>query len=205
MSRRLQRGIFRWKVQKRTTNALFRPFHGHLTPRREQGPCSSYRTNASTLTRAPPPRARCFPRVTSHELRITAVRSCYKWGDGILAYRRTAAAPPHGARIRRGRNRSARDGVGRGLAVPVRNHSQAGRNGFSRRDLPREIRRRGNGLRRIRDHHRGAFARGWLGGDHRRRAQFALHESHLTNSARKSRGRSTWCRWRRGRSSAAGR
>ena len=37
----------------------------------------------------------------------------------------------------------------------------------------------GLGLRRVRYRHRRALSRGWLGGHDCRRAQFALHESHL--------------------------
>ena len=69
--------------------------------------------------------------------------------------------------------------MGRSLDISLRNHSQARRNGFPRRDFPGAVRRRGNGLHRIRDHHRGAFARGRLDRHHRRRAQFALHQPHL--------------------------
>ena len=73
----------------------------------------------------------------------------------------------------------ARDGMGRSLDISLGTHSQARRNGIAWRDFPGAIWRRGNGLRRIRDHYRGAFARGRLDRHHRGRAQFALHQSHL--------------------------
>src|ERR1700685_2524899 len=102
------------------------------------------------------------------------VRDRGLWVDG-----RAEAVAAHGARIRRGRNSAARDGVGRSLEVSPGIGSQAGRDGISGCDFPGEVRRRGDGLRGIRDHHRGIVTGRWLDRDHRRRAQFAVLKSYL--------------------------
>ena len=71
--------------------------------------------------------------------------------------------------------------------------------GLAGRDFPGEIRRRGAGLRRIRDRDRGIVAGGRLGRNDRRGAQFALLAITFTNLAPRRRRRNICRIWRRGK------
>ena len=80
----------------------------------------------------------------------------------------------------------ARHGVGRGADLSARDHSQAGQARLHGVDLPRGIGRRGARIRRVLHHHRGAFARGWLGRNHRRRAHFAVLQPYFQDGERRA-------------------
>ena len=62
---------------------------------------------------------------------------------GFSADRRAGAAAPDGPRVRRSRDRSARDGVGRGAAVPDGAAAEARRPRADGHPVPRRVRRRG--------------------------------------------------------------
>ena len=61
--------------------------------------------------------------------------------------------------------------------------------GYLGADLPGRTGRRRAGLHRLLDHHRRAVARRSLGGHDRRGAHFAVHESHLSRRAPRSRSK----------------
>src|SRR6266487_6831179 len=73
----------------------------------------------------------------------------YRGHRGIRLYRGTAAASTECAGIRRGRNRATRNGVGRGVAFPDGDHSEAGGNGAAWRYFSGGIWGRGAGLRGV--------------------------------------------------------
>ncbi len=62
---------------------------------------------------------------------------------------------------------------------PSRTDPETGGNGLDGRDFSGRVWRRGPGLHRVRDGHRGTRARRWLGWTDRGGAQFAVHQSHL--------------------------
>ena len=98
---------------------------------------------------------------------------------GFHFHRRTEAASQVRPRIRRGRNCSARDGVGRILALPQRDSPEARGNGPAGRHFSRRVRRRRTRLHRIRHRHRRTGASRRLCRPVRCCSQFALFESHL--------------------------
>ena len=108
-------------------------------------------------------------------------------------------------RIRRGRNRSARHGVGRSLAFPSRTHPQTRGNGPARRHFPGKIWRRRPRLRGIR-HRSSKNFRAWTApsaSSSPRTIRSAPITS--TNSAPRSKSGNISSRSRREKSSAPGR
>ncbi len=71
--------------------------------------------------------------------------------------------------------------------------------------FPEAIRRRGAGLSRICDRHRGIVARRRLGGTDSWRRTIRFAPTTSTNSAARRSGRNTWCRWRAAKNWVAGR
>ena len=64
---------------------------------------------------------------------------------GLFLHRRAAATPAHRARIRRIRNRPARNGMGRNFSISIGTDPETRGNGPAGRDFSRRIRRRGLG------------------------------------------------------------
>ena len=125
--------------------------------------------------------------------------------NGLRILPRTDPPSQSRARIRRGGNRAARHGMGRRPDLPAGSDPQAGKLGLHGRDFSGRTGRRRAGLHRVRHHHRGTVARGWLGRHHRGRAHFALHESHLSRWAATSSADAIFRSWHRANGSAAGR
>src|SRR6266699_693537 len=71
-------------------------------------------------------------------------------GRGIRVYRRAGATAEKRAGIRGRRDRSPRDGVGRGVTFSFGDHPEARRDGAARRDFSGRIRRRRTRLHRVR-------------------------------------------------------
>src|SRR5262245_28653644 len=99
---------------------------------------------------------------------------------GFPTERRAIAIEEERARVCRARDQAARHGVGRERRVPASHNQgtrQAGADGYG---FSAGVRRRRDGLRRIRDIHSGTLARRWVRWHHRRGAHVALHESYFS-------------------------
>src|SRR6266852_8430452 len=131
-----------------------------------------------------PPHNYCVLIKSSASTQGTHGSCCDAWASrgnfGFPTERGTASTKKKSARVCRARDRSQRHEMGRSGRVPAGHREGTGQVGHAGHDFSAGTRWGGDGLRRVRDRHRGTLPRGRFGRPDCGRAHLVVLESYFS-------------------------